>query len=246
MIPLRDTVRSKITPLATWAIIFLNTLVFLYEINLRPSALGRFTLAFGMVPANLHLSNPIVWLNNPWPLLTIVTSMFIHGGWFHFLSNMWVFFIFGDNVEDRLGSGRFLLFYLASGVVANVLQALVFPTSRIPAIGASGAIAGVLGAYFLFFPTARVVTLIPILFIPWIVNIPAIFYLGFWFISQLYSGLFSLSAVGASAGGVAWWAHIGGFIFGVLYARLGAPRPRVYVPRYPDDSISGNKTLPWD
>jgi len=229
----------------TWAIIGLNILVFLYEITLRPSALGRFTLAFGMVPANLHLSNPIALLNNPWPLLTLVTSMFIHGGWFHILSNMWVFFIFGDNVEDRLGSGRFLIFYMVSGVVANVLQALVFPTSRIPAIGASGAIAGVLGAYFLFFPTARVVTLIPILFIPWIVNIPAIFYLGFWFISQIYSGLFSLGAVGASAGGVAWWAHIGGFIFGVLFARIGVPRRSIYAPRYPDDNIPGSNTLPW-
>lgn len=237
MIPLRDTMRSRSIPVVTWIMIGLNTLVFLYEIGLRPASLGRFIQAFSMIPARLHLMQPWDLIVDPFPLATLVTSMFLHGGWFHFLSNMWILYIFGDNVEDRLGPGRYLLFYLAGGVIANFMQALIFPTSRVPAIGASGAIAGVLGAYFLFFPTARVVTLVPIFLIPWTVNIPAIFYLGFWFISQLYSGLFALGAAGATMGGVAWWAHIAGFIYGLVFARFGAPplksRPEILI--YPED-----------
>lgn len=153
--------------------------------------------------------------------------MFLHGGWFHLISNMWVLFIFGDNVEDRMGHGRFLLFYLLSGLAAGLMQALAAPGSHLPTVGASGAIAGVLGAYLLFFPGARVLTLIPFFFFFSFVEIPALFYLGFWFIAQLYSGLFALALpAGMSAGGVAWWAHIGGFLFGLLLARrFERPRP---------------------
>jgi membrane associated rhomboid family serine protease len=168
--------------------------------------------------------------------------MFMHGGWLHFLSNMWTLFIFGDNVEDRMGHGRYILFYLLAGLASGLLQALVAPGSTIPAIGASGAIAGVLGAYFILYPAGRVLTLIPLFIFPWFVEIPAIIYLGFWFVTQLFSGIASLNVPGAaSMGGVAWWAHIGGFLFGVFAYRYFLRRMRpsyadIY-PRYPDDTF---------
>ncbi len=237
MLPLRDTLRSKTFPVMNLTLIGLNVLVFLYEISLSPAGLTRFTNAYGLVPARLHLAHPALLLQNPLPLITFFTAMFIHGGWFHILSNMWVLFIFGDNVEDRLGHFRYLIFYLMGGLVANLMQALVFPTSTIPAIGASGAIAAALGAYFLLYPTAKVLTLIPIFLIPWFIELPAIIFLGFWFISQLFSGLFSLG--GANVGGVAWWAHVGGFIFGLLFAGLFARRSRPVLRRFPEDYPPG-------
>lgn len=240
MLPIRDTLRSKSFPAANLTLIGLNVLVFLYEINLSPARLARFTDTYGLVPARLHLAHPALLLQNPFPLITLFTAMFIHGGWFHILSNMWVLFIFGDNVEDRLGSVRYFLFYILGGLVANLLQAFVFPTSTIPAIGASGAIAGTLGAYFLFYPTAKVLTLIPVFLIPWFIEVPAIVFLGFWFISQLFSGLFSLGMpAGANVGGVAWWAHIGGFLFGLLFARWFASRPRPSAQSFPEDYPPG-------
>ncbi|MGE5224870.1 MAG: rhomboid family intramembrane serine protease [Omnitrophica WOR_2 bacterium] len=233
MIPLKDNIRSNSFPIVNWMLIAANILVFLYEVSLRPAALDRFTTVFGAVPRNLHLLHPASLLANPLPLITLVTAMFLHGGWFHVLSNMWVLFIFGDNVEDRMGSGRYFVFYMISGIVANLIQSLAFPTSSIPAIGASGAIAGVLGAYFLFYPRARVFTLIPIFIIPWFVYVPAVLFLGFWFVSQLYSGIFSL---GVNTGGVAWWAHVGGFAFGLVFARLFARQVLSYSNRFPPDS----------
>jgi membrane associated rhomboid family serine protease len=245
MLPLRDTVRSKSFPAANWTLIGLNILVFLYEISLSPARLSRFIDTYGLVPAHLHLNHLSLLIQNPTPLITLFTAMFIHGGWFHILSNMWVLFIFGDNVEDRLGSARYLLFYIFGGLVANLLQAFVFPTSQIPAIGASGAIASALGAYFLFYPTAKVLTLIPIFIIPWFIELPAVIFLGFWFISQLFSGLFSLGVpAGANVGGVAWWAHIGGFIFGLLFARWFAVQPQNIVRRFPDDYPPGG--IGWE
>ena len=235
MLPLRDTVRSTSFPIVNWLFIGLNTVVFLYEATLSPSALNRFIVTFGVVPAQLNFTNPSVLLANPLPLFTLFTHMFLHGGWFHLLSNVWILYIFGDNVEDRMGAGRYLTFYILCGLVAGIAQIVIAPNSRIPAIGASGAIAGVLGAYFLLFPRARVITLIPLVFLPWFIEIPAIFYLGFWFISQLYSGLLSLPNAG-SMGGVAWWAHIGGFVFGVIFHRLFTPRRHpAYSRRYPDE-----------
>jgi membrane associated rhomboid family serine protease len=147
--------------------------------------------------------------------MTIFSSMFLHGGWFHILSNMWVLFIFGDNIEARMGGIRYLVFYLLSGTSAGLLQALILPSSTVPMIGASGAVAGVLGAYLILYPRSRIASLVPIFFIFTLVELPAFVFLVFWFISQLYSGLFSLQG---SAGGIAWWAHIGGFIFGIFIA----------------------------
>jgi len=175
--------------------------------------LERFILHYGLVPARLDWGNPAT-------LYPILTHMFVHSGWLHILSNMWILFIFGDNVEDRLGAGRYFFFYLLGGIAAALMQVFIDPTSRIPAIGASGAIAAVLGAYFLFYPRAKVTTLILLIIIPWFVDIPAFVFIGIWFVLQLFSGLAVLSTPSSlNAGGVAWWAHIGGFLFGLLLAR---------------------------
>jgi membrane associated rhomboid family serine protease len=219
MIPLYDTVRSRRVPIANWLLIGLNVLVFLYEISLSQAGLANLTRTWGLVPAAL-VGAP----QRAWP--TIFTSMFLHGGWFHILSNMWVLFIFGDNVEDRMGGGRYLFFYLLSGTAAALLQSLLLPTSRVPMIGASGAIAGVLGAYLLLYPRARIASLVPILFIFTIIDIPAPIFLLFWFVSQLFSGWLSLGGSGGS--GVAWFAHVGGFVFGMLAVFIFARR-RAYV-----------------
>jgi membrane associated rhomboid family serine protease len=215
MIPLYDTVRTRKFPFINLLLIVANVLAFLYELQLGSSALERFIFTWGMVPAHL-LSDPAgAWM-------TIFTAMFLHGGWFHLISNMWFLYIFGDNVEARLGSIRYLVFYLLSGVAAVVLQAYLLPNSTVPMIGASGAIAGVLGAYLISFPRSRIASLVPILFIFTIIEIPAVIFLVLWFLSQLYSGLFAMQ--GAAASGIAWWAHIGGFVFGVIMVSFFARR----------------------
>lgn len=236
MLPLRDNIRAYSFPFVNYLLIGINTLVFFFEISLSMRGLEGLIYNFGLVPARLNLANPIEALLNPEPWFTLLTHMFLHGGWIHFLSNVWILFIFGDNVEDRMGHGRYLVFYLFSGLVSGLMQALISPSSQIPAIGASGAIAGILGAYFILFPGARVVTLIPIFLFPWFVEIPALFYLGFWFISQLFSGLASLNIPeSASMGGIAWWAHIGGFMFGIFFYRLFTPRDHPALPRSYND-----------
>lgn len=144
--------------------------------------------------------------------------MFLHGGWFHILSNMWILVIFGDNIEDKIGSGRYLIFYLLSGAAAAILQVYFSTTNDQPIVGASGAIVGVLGAYLILFPLARIVSLVPIFFLFTLVEVRAVIFLGFWFVLQLFSGWLALQ--GADMSGVAWWAHIGGFIFGVITIRL--------------------------
>lgn len=215
MIPLYDTVRIRHFPFVNLLLIAANVIAFFYESQLSPSALERFIFAWGLVPARLTSDLPGTWV-------TIFTAMFLHGGWFHLLSNMWFLYIFGDNVEARMGGFRYLVFYLLSGVAAVLLQTYILPTSQVPMIGASGAIAGVLGAYLLLFPRSRIASLVPILIIFTIVEVPAVLFLVFWFISQLYSGLFTMQ--GASASGIAWWAHIGGFVFGVLMVSFFARR----------------------
>lgn len=215
MIPLRDTIRSRHFPLMTWMILGANTLVFLFMLLLNDGQLESFVNTLALIPAR--------WQSNPiWFGVTIFSSMFMHGGWMHFLSNMWILFIFGDNVEDQMGPFGFLIFYLLSGVAAGILQFLAFPNSLIPTIGASGAIAGVMGAYVVLYPRARVVTLVFFFFITTI-NIPAILYLGIWFFTQFFSGVAALGQV--AVGGVAWWAHIGGFVFGLLLVRRFLFRP---------------------
>jgi membrane associated rhomboid family serine protease len=207
MFPLYDTVRSRKFPIVNVTLIAANVLAYLYELQMGPAALKGFIFAWGLIPSHF-LSDP----SNSW--LNIFSSMFLHGGWFHILSNMWVLFIFGDNVEARLGKIRYIVFYLLSGVAAALLQTYFLPTSQEPMIGASGAIAGVLGAYLVLFPNSRIASLVPIFFIFTLVEVPAFIFLLFWFVSQLYSGWFAIQGGGAS--GIAWWAHIGGFVFGVV------------------------------
>jgi membrane associated rhomboid family serine protease len=220
MIPLYDTLHSRRFPLVNWLLIGMNALVFLYELALSPAGLDRLTRTWGLVPAQLTAHPALTWS-------TIFTAMFLHGGWFHILSNMWVLFIFGDNVEDRMGPGRYLVFYLLSGVAAALMETFILPGSSVPMIGASGAIAGVLGAYLILYPRARVASLVPILFIFTIIEIPALIFLLFWFVSQLFSGWLSLQ--GTAGSGIAWWAHVGGFVFGMASVGLFAQR-RAYIP----------------
>ena len=211
MLPLYDTVRSRRFPLINLTLILVNALAFLYELQMDSATLKEFIFTWGLIPARL--------INDPFAAwLTIFSSMFLHGGWYHILSNMWVLLIFGDNVEAEMGKIRYLFFYLLSGVAAGLLQTYVLATSQEPMIGASGAVAGVLGAYLVLFPRSRIASLVPILFIFTIVEIPAMLFLLFWFVSQLYSGLFAIQGGGGS--GIAWWAHIGGFIFGVIMVFL--------------------------
>jgi len=218
MIPLYDTLHSRRFPIVNWLLIALNVLVFLYEISLSPSSLDRLTRTRGLVPTQLMAHPDTMWV-------TIFTAMFLHGGWFHILSNMWVLFIFGDNVEDRLGGGRYLVFYLLSGVAAGLFESFILKGSSVPMIGASGAIAGVLGAYLVLYPRARVASLVPILFIFTIIEIPAVIFLLFWFVSQLFSGWLTLQ--GSTGSGIAWWAHVGGFLFGMLAVNFFVQR-RLY------------------
>jgi rhomboid family protein len=165
--------------------------------------------------------------------LPLITSMFLHGGWLHIIGNMWVLIIFGDNVEDRLGSIRYLIFYLICGVASGLTQAFISPNSQLPAIGASGAIAGVLAAYMIFFPRARVVTLVPLFILGWFVNIPAVVFVAIWFLIQFFGGVLAMGAT--ASGGVAYWAHVGGFFCGLLLVWLFAGRSRNRPRLYPDE-----------
>jgi membrane associated rhomboid family serine protease len=178
---------------------------------LPPQQLEYLLAMLGMVPARLEA--------DPAAYSTLFTCMFLHGGWMHFIGNMWMLYLFGDNVEDRMGSARYLIFYLLCGLAASVTHCVINPGSEVPTIGASGAIAGVLGAYFVLFPTARVITLVPVFFFPLLFEIPAVFYLGLWFVSQVFSGTLSLGSTEASEG-VAWWAHVGGFVVGMALLPL--------------------------
>lgn len=239
MIPLRDRNPSLTFPFVTLALIGLNLLVFLVELSLPPAELRDFFGRLALVPARYSAgpaSGFAAWLQ---PLLT---SMFLHAGWLHLISNMWVLWLFGDNVEDRMGRLRFLLFYLLSGIAAGVLHVLFSLSSADPTVGASGAVAGVMGAYVLLYPSARIVTLVPVLIIPLFVNLPAWIFIGFWFVTQLFSGFSSISGVGAQEG-IAWWAHVGGFVFGALALPLFRRRDR----RLPRGAYGrrGPPDLPW-
>jgi membrane associated rhomboid family serine protease len=227
MIPLKDTVQSRTLPIVNWALIVLNVLFFFMLLSAGPRAEARVAV-WGVVPARL-LEDPSLW-----QFATLFTSMFLHGGWAHLLGNMLALYIFGDNVEDRLGSGRYLLFYLICGLAAAAAHIALNPASAVPTIGASGAISGVLAAYFLFYPSARVITLILLFIFPWFVEIPAMFYIGFWFLSQLLNGTLAVVGGTQTFGGVAWWAHVGGFIAGLILGPLLARR-RYIRRRYVDE-----------
>jgi membrane associated rhomboid family serine protease len=224
MIPLRDDVPAKRYPVVTVLLILANIAVFAYELTLPAAELKRFIHQFGIVPSAMRsLEGPPSMLALGLPA-SLLTATFLHGGFMHLVGNMWFLWIFGDNVEDRMGPLRFLVFYLTCGVVAGISHIAVNPESALPSIGASGAVAGVLGAYLVSFPFARVLTLVPLLLIWPILELPAILVLGFWFLVQLLNGTAAIAATSETMGGVAWWAHIGGFVAGVLLIGLFARR----------------------
>jgi membrane associated rhomboid family serine protease len=229
MIPIRDNIPSSRFPVLTLGIIGINALVFFQELKLGPN-LPDLLLDYGVVPA--RYTNPEIahYFTFPQQIFAFFSSMFLHGGWIHLLGNMWILWIFGDNVEDRLGRFRYLALYLASGIAAALLHIFTNPASVVPTIGASGAIAGIMGAYFRFFPFARVETLIPPFFFGPTFVLPAVLFLGWWFLLQFFNGALSLGARANSFSGVAWWAHVGGFLFGFivcLLARRNRPRQGV-------------------
>lgn len=210
MIPLRDTIPSRHWPVMTWLIIFANLLVFLYQQSLEPMAYRLFTTEFGLVPLRLFQNGT----NELQFVIPFFSHLFLHAGWMHLIGNMWALWLFGDNIEDQMGPFRFLLFYISVGVIAGSVHVYSDPVLPIPTIGASGAIAGVMGAYFILYPSSKIVTLIPLFFIPLFVEIPALVYLAFWLLSQVYS-VFMNRQLG-TVSNIAWSAHIGGFIAGMF------------------------------
>ena len=233
MIPLRDDVPSSHFPFVTALLIAANAVAFLYQLSLaagvggNEQAASAFVMEFGAVPC--RLTGLCATDDFPAPIVTVFTSMFLHGGLFHIGGNMLYLWIFGDNVEDTLGHLRFLVFYLLAGVGAAVAQVVMSPASAVPMVGASGAISGVLGAYLFLFPHASVLTLVTFGFFIRLVHIPALIVLGFWIVVQLLNGVLTHSAAARGAGeggGVAWFAHIGGFVAGVILLFLFRPRAR--------------------
>ena len=203
MIPLRDVIPSRTFPFFTIVLIVLNSLAFLYEQSLPRPVREVFVGAYGVVPAHFALAS-------------VFTSMFLHGGWMHFLGNMLFLWIFGDNVEDQLGHARFPLFYLLCGTVAALAHVFMNPASFIPTIGASGAIAGVMGAYFVLYPHSRILALLPLFIYFEVVEVPAIFFLGIWFVMQFFYGVGSMAMGRAGGAGIAFWAHVAGFLAGMV------------------------------
>jgi len=216
MFPIRDNIPSNSTPFVMYGIILLNAFIFYQEMIISDSELEKMMSFSGLVPFDFMQglsANPA----NLFLYMPLVTNLFLHGGWLHIIGNMWYLKIFGDNIEDRMGHGIFFLFYILCGVVANVVQILIDPSSHIPTIGASGAISGVLGAYLVSFPSAKVSTVVFLFIFFTVIDIPALLFLGLWFFMQLQSGAASLNMVGTN---VAWWAHVGGFLAGMILVNL--------------------------
>ncbi len=225
MFPIADSVPRRGTPIVTWLLIGANTLIFFLYAGLDHTRIEHLFMMFGMVPA--RYTDP-QWASahglSATNYLPFVTSMFLHGGWAHIVSNMWILWLFGDNVEERMGPVRFLSFYLLCGLVAGVVHLAANPDSTVPAVGASGAIAGVISAYALLFPRARILLVVPLFFfIPYFFDVHALLFAAVWFLIQMFSG--TLSLLGPDqGGGVAWWAHIGGFIAGAVLVGVFARR----------------------
>lgn len=218
MFPLQDTTPSRGVPIVTWTLIAINVLVFMAEASMGEVELEQFLRAYGLVPVRFLDDFSVL------QVLTVFSSMFLHGGWAHLIGNMWFLHIFGDNVEDRLGRFNYLVFYLATGLCAAMIQTQANPAATAPMIGASGAISGLLGAYWILFPHSRVITLVPVFIVPQFVEVPAVLFLGLWFVMEFFSGFLSLSGAAAdgAAGGVAFWAHVGGFAVGMIIVKVFA------------------------
>jgi membrane associated rhomboid family serine protease len=222
MIPIRDDTPTYSTPYINYLLIALNVLVFLFEISLSPPVREAFVYQFGVEPARVLTAVGLGSSYAPQPsVLPLLTSMFLHAGWLHLIGNMWFLWIFGDNIEDYLGHFNYLIFYLASGIGASVVHILLNSNSDLPSVGASGAIAGVMGAYFLLFPSARVLMLVPLLFFFTFIWLPAWIVLGYWFVLQFLGGAATaITTAGRQTGGVAFWAHVGGFVVGLAMIKL--------------------------
>lgn len=222
MLPLRDTIRSRTFPIITVTLIAVNLGVFLYESGLSENELARLFHQYGVVPAVQReiLVNPLSL--DAW--IPMFTAVFLHGNWVHILGNMLYLWVFGDNVEDAMGHRNYLLFYLGAGLAGNFAHILANPASLVPTVGASGAIAGVLGAYFVTFRRSRILALVPIFIIPVLTELPAVVFLFLWFALQMVNGLVSAAVPGNT---VAWWAHIGGFAIGMILGRVIRPRKRM-------------------
>src|SRR3954467_9377458 len=229
MIPIRDDTPRYTTPYVNYLLIALNTLVFLFEVSLNAETRQVFVYQFGVEPVRVLSALGLAHVYAPHPsVMPLLTSMFLHASWLHLIGNMWALWIFGDNIEDYLGHFSYLIFYLISGLAASLLHVVINANSTVPSVGASGAIAGVMGAYFLLFPSARVLTLVPffVVFFTWL---PAGLVLGYWFVVQFLSGTAGvISTAARTGGGVAFWAHVGGFAAGAALVKLfPARRPRL-------------------
>ncbi len=225
MIPLKDRHPRSTAPAVNVLIIVINTLVFLFELTIPESRESTFMMSYAMVPA--RVTHQLVAHRVPLQvaLEPFLTSMFLHGGWMHLIGNMLFLWVFGNSVEDRLGHVSYFLFYLVCGFGAGLSHLMMNLGSNVPSLGASGAISGVLGAYIILFPRSRILTLVPLIVFWFTVDLPAFIILGYWFVIQFFSGLSSLGMRGAG-GGVAWWAHIGGFVIGLFLVRIWPQRPR--------------------
>ena len=211
MIPLRDTIRSQNVPIVNNVLIGINVVLFALELA-QGQAMNQFIYLYGLVPARYTIPELAAHFTFSQQVVAWVSFMFLHGGFLHLLGNMWFLYIFGDNVEDRLGPLRYLAFYLLCGFISGFSHFVLNIQSTAPVIGASGAVAGVMGAYFLLYPTSKILTLIPIIIIPFFLEIPAVFFLGLWFLLQFINAAGSIG----TGGGIAWWAHVGGFLAGML------------------------------
>src|SRR6202011_5202658 len=242
MIPIRNAVPTRYPPVITWMLIATNCLVFLFQDSLRPDELLLFVRQFALMPA--HYSDAFAAGDTDLAAVDVVpffTMMFLHGGWLHLILNMWTLWLFGPTVEDRLGHGRYLAFYLACGFAASITHVIFNPTSIIPALGASGAIAGLLGCYMRLFPMARVVVVVPILFIPLFFEVYAFVFIGLWFLIQVMQSTMAL-LLPSAGGDVAWWAHVGGFIAGFALGPLLVRSEQPYRVYYPDEGTLGFNT----
>lgn len=224
-IPLNDHIRRRIFWISTLLLIVVNVSLFLFELSLGRD-LNRLVFLLGIVPARYTTPHSVAHLSPAGFVIPVFASMFLHGGWLHLIGNMLFLFVFGRSMEDRFGHLQFLLMYFVGGLGAAVTHIVLNAGSTVPSIGASGAIAGILGAYAVCYPRARITTLIPLFIIFWRVEIPALFLLGYWFLIQFFTGFQMLEIESATSGGVAWWAHVGGFLTGIFLAIVLQPRRR--------------------
>jgi membrane associated rhomboid family serine protease len=238
MIPIRNAVPSRYPPVITWMLIATNCLVFLFQDSLSPYELELLLRQFALIPA--RYSN-VLASGDSVDIVPFFSMMFLHGGWLHLIFNMWTLWLFGTTIEDRQGHGRYLAFYLGCGLAASVAHVMFNPTSIIPALGASGAIAGILGCYMRLFPLARVVVVVPILFIPLFFEVYAFVFIGLWFLLQILGSMIALLQP-SSSGDVAWWAHVGGFVAGFTLGPLLLRSEQRYRTYYPDEGQLGFDT----